>query len=89
IDIDATNRMLKRQYAVSDEQLAPLVKHMVEEHLVPAEIGKLAAKAGVGMVVLSHVAPVTDEPIDPPRYTRGVRETFRGPVILGRDLDEF
>ena len=89
IDVEATTRMLKLQYPVTDAQLAPLVAHMVNEHLVSEEVGKLAAIAKVGMVVLSHIAPVTDELPNPPRYTREIRRFYKGPVIMGRDFDEF
>jgi ribonuclease BN (tRNA processing enzyme) len=89
IDIDATTRMLKQQYPVTDDQLAPLLTHMIKEHLVPDEVGKLATRAHVGMVILSHIAPVTDELANPPQYTRKIRKFFKGPIIMGRDFEEF
>jgi ribonuclease BN (tRNA processing enzyme) len=89
IDVDATTRMLKQKFPVSDDQLAPLVAHMVKEHLTPEEVGKLAAGAKVGMVILSHISPVTDERANPPQYTNRIRKFFKGPVIMGRDFDEF
>ena len=89
IDVEATKQMLRRQFPVTDAQLEPLVAHMIKEHLVPEEVGKLASTAQVGMVVLSHVVPVTDERDYAPAFTTGVKKHFNGPVIMGQDLSEF
>ena len=89
LNIGATARLLKTQFPVTDEQLAPLLKHMTDEHLLPEEVGKLAARADVGMVVLSHIAPATDEPINPLDYTAGIRKHYNRPVVYGKDFLEF
>jgi ribonuclease BN (tRNA processing enzyme) len=65
-----------------------LAVHMRQEHLAPEEIGKMAAKAGVKMVVLNHLAPGLDNETDMSGYSAGVRKYFKGPVIVGRDLLE-
>ncbi len=63
--------------------------HMEHEHLNAEEVGRLAAAAGVKMVVLSHFSPGDDGEHDATKYTAGVRRFYRGPVIAGRDLLEF
>ncbi len=62
---------------------------MAEEHLVPEELGKLAAKAGVEAVLLTHVVPGLDGETDMSRYAAGVRKHFGGSVVVGQDLLEF
>lgn len=63
--------------------------HMLEEHLTPAEIGKMATKAGVKMVVLSHYAPGLDSQLSTASYTSEIRKNFSGIVVAGQDLDQF
>ena len=72
----------------SPERHAALMKHMATEHSTPQEVGKTASKAGVRMVVLSHVVP--GRLADPEgRYVDGVKEFYSGPVVIARDLMEF
>jgi ribonuclease BN (tRNA processing enzyme) len=62
--------------------------HMITEHSTPQEVGKTASRAGVRMVVLSHLIP--GAPTEPDSgYVEGVKEFYSGPVIVGRDLMEF
>lgn len=89
IDLPATMAFVARQYHVAPAAMAPQVRHMSEEHLTPEEIGKIANRAGVKMVVLTHFAPGLDTETDMRTYTAGVRVFFKGPVVAGRDLDEF
>ena len=70
-------------------QKASFVAHMEQEHLTPEAIGRLAVKAGVKMVILSHIGPGGDGETDLRRYTAGVRKYFSGPVIAAGDGDEF
>jgi hypothetical protein len=39
------------------------IRHQIEEHITPEEIGKMAASAGVKTVVLTHL-PATADPKD-------------------------
>lgn len=56
---------------------------------MPEELGKLAAKAGVEAVLLTHVVPGLDGETDMSRYAAGVRKHFGGSVVVGQDLLEF
>lgn len=89
IDLPGTMNFMGRVYRVPPSALKPVADHMEKEHLVPEEIGRLAAKAGVGMVVLSHFVMGLDDETDLRAYSDGVRKYFKGPVALGRDLSEF
>jgi ribonuclease BN (tRNA processing enzyme) len=89
IDIDQTISLIRKTWKGSPEALKPLEAHMRQEHLAPEEVGKMATRAGVKMVVLTHLAPALDEDIDASRFTDGVRRYYAGPVIAAHDLSEF
>lgn len=61
-------------------------KHIVETHTTTADAGRMAAEAGVGLLVLSHLAPGALQPLSDDDYLRGVREHFAGDVVVGKDL---
>src|SRR5262249_39629893 len=61
---------------MSQEEQKGFLRHMVEEHLTPAEVGKLAAKAGVKTVLLTHIANSGDPKDDYRRYADEVRKAF-------------
>lgn len=89
INIDETIGLIQRTWKGPPEGIAPLEAHMREEHLAPEEVGKLATRAGVKMVVLTHLAPALDETIDLSPLTDGVRRYYAGPVAAAQDLSEF
>lgn len=60
-----------------------VIEHMLQEHLTAAEVGKLATKAGAGMLVLSHIGKVTAEDVEE------IRRNFSGQLVVGKDLDRF
>ena len=88
LDPDALAALLKAHNSDPDQQ-ASFVAHMEQEHLAPEAIGRLAAKARVKLVILSHIGPGDDGETDFRRYTAGVRKFFSGPVIAAGDGDEF
>jgi ribonuclease BN (tRNA processing enzyme) len=78
----------------STMRLPPLVlkavrMHMEKQHISPEEIGKMATKAGVKSVVLTHYSPGLDGETNLSPYTDGVRKFYTGPVIAGHDLLEY
>jgi ribonuclease BN (tRNA processing enzyme) len=65
----------------------PLIEHMYKEHLTPEEVGKLATKGRIKMVVLTHFAG--PEGPDTSGYVNGVRQNYQGMVVAAQDLDAF
>lgn len=66
--------------------------HMQHEHLTPEEVGKMAATARVGIVILTHLVYTPDphgRSDEVPEFTAGVRRFYSGPVIVGEDLFEY
>ncbi len=71
------------------EEQASYLRHNEEEHLRPAEVGKMAARSGVKLVVLTHL-PSTGDPNDSyERFVTEVNKGFTGHVLVARDLMEF
>ena len=62
---------------------------MKEEHVTPEDVGKMATKAGVKSVVLTHLGPSTDPEDDYQRYADGTKTFFSGSVVLAKDLMRF
>ena len=73
--------------AKTPEEQAGLIRHHIEEHLLPEEIGKIAAGAGVKTVVLTHLQPSPNN--DYSRYIELVKKSFSGQVLVAKDLMEF
>lgn len=66
----------------TDVQMVPEIirPHMEHEHLSPTAVGQLAHRAGVKVLVLSHIGIVTEEDM------AAVRKEFSGQIVLGSDL---
>ena len=66
-----------------------IIAGMRRNHLEPAEIGRMAAAAGVGAVVLTHFVPSPEDAADREAYVRDIRSVYAGPVTMANDLDRF
>ena len=66
-----------------------VVRHIVASHTDVADVGRVAAAAGVRTLVLSHLVP-TEGPGAPTddEWLAAARRHFKGEVIVGRDLME-
>ncbi len=87
IDLDAIEASVNARSYLPGQHEA-LMKHMRTEHTSPAEVGRVASAAGVRMVVLTHFVPGTLAQGDDV-YSAGVKQLYKGPVIVARDLMEF
>lgn len=87
ISLDLYEAVLKTR-PFSPEQRQNVLRHMQEDHSTPDEIGKLAATAKVGMVVLTHLIPGGDN--DPDNaYSDGVAGQYSGIIVVAKDLMRF
>src|SRR5215471_1191386 len=62
-----------------------LREHLLASHSTPEDAGKVAARAGVKTLVLSHFVPGDDPSITDDQWAEGARKYFRGRVIVGKD----
>ena len=65
------------------------LRHMHEEHVTPEDVGQMAAKAGVKMVVMTHLGPTVTPGDDYARYIDAAKEYFSGQIVLAKDLMQF
>lgn len=87
IDIDALIASLKRRQAATGIDQQPLIDHMVQEHLTPENVGRMAANAGAKRLILTHFAtPPGIETIDQAAMLAAIRKHYSGPVEFGEDL---
>jgi ribonuclease BN (tRNA processing enzyme) len=74
------------QQPTSEEQ-KNLIRHHIEEHLLPEDLGKMAERANVKTVVMTHLPPSPNN--DYSRYIDEVKKHYSGPVLVAKDLMEF
>src|SRR5215510_15471278 len=65
-----------------------LREHLMASHTTTEEVGRIAARARVKTLVLSHFVPGDDPSVTDDQWTEGVRKHFNGRVIVGKDLME-
>ena len=63
-----------------------LWRHIVAAHTPLEDAGRMAAEAGVRTLVLTHIIPGALDSLPDENYLAQVRKTFRGDVVVGRDL---
>lgn len=61
-------------------------KHIIETHTTTEDAGRMAAEAGVGTLVLTHLLPGALMDVPDETYLEGIRQHFDGEVIIGEDL---
>ncbi len=62
----------------------PIVReHMLQDHLNPTDVGRMAQAAGVKKLVISHYRKATDADV------AEIRRQFSGEIVLGKELDRF
>lgn len=66
-----------------------LMRHLTTEHMSPEIVGKMAAKAGVKMLVLTHLPSSGVVGDDYKRYADIVSKYYSGPVVVAKDLMRF
>jgi ribonuclease BN (tRNA processing enzyme) len=65
---------------------ATLKKHLLESHTTTEDVGRIAAAAGVKVLVLSHFVPGDDPEVTDDDWTRDVKKNFSGRIIVAKDL---
>ena len=65
------------------------IRHQIEEHISPEQVGEMAARAGVKTVVLTHLSATADPKDEYARFGELVRKHFSGQVLIAKDLMEF
>jgi ribonuclease BN (tRNA processing enzyme) len=59
--------------------------HIIETHTPVEDAGRMAAEAGVGMLVLNHLVPGALGPLPDETYLAAARKQFDGRIVVGGD----
>jgi ribonuclease BN (tRNA processing enzyme) len=62
--------------AKSPSEQEGFLRHMHEEHVTPEDIGRMAAKAGVKAVVMTHIGPTIIPNDDFQRYVDEAKKAY-------------
>lgn len=91
IDLDGLLAAIRvRRGDMPAQVMADMAKHLSTHHLPPADVGAIAAKAGVGHLVLTHFAVPPGPLVQAEAALRsGVAQHYAGPVDLARDLSSY
>jgi len=65
-----------------------LRKHIMDSHTSVEDAGRIATRAGVKTLVLSHFVPAENPPVSDEQWLEGARAHFSGRIVVGRDLME-
>jgi ribonuclease BN (tRNA processing enzyme) len=65
-----------------------LRKHIMDSHTSVEDAGRIATRAGVRTLVLSHFVPSETPPVTDEQWLAAARTTFAGRIVVGRDLLE-
>jgi ribonuclease BN (tRNA processing enzyme) len=65
---------------------ATLKKHLMESHTSSEDVGRIAAAAGVKVLVLSHLVPADDPLVTDENWVEEVRKNFSGRIVIAKDL---
>lgn len=63
-----------------------LREHLLASHTSTEDVGRIAARAGVKTLVLTHFVPGNDPSITDEQWSEGVRKHFNGRIVVGKDL---
>ena len=78
-----------RWQAMTPKQQDESIRHNIEEHVSPKQVGDIAARAGVKTVVLTHLPATADPKDEYSRFGELVKKHFSGQVLIAKDLMEF
>ncbi|MFB9269459.1 MBL fold metallo-hydrolase [Bradyrhizobium erythrophlei] len=67
---------------------ATLKKHLLDSHTSTEDVGRIAAAAGVKVLVLSHFVPGDDPLVTDDNWTEDVKKNFSGRIVVAKDLME-
>ena len=85
LNLDGVDAIIENTYPGNDDFRA----HIIEGHTTMSEVGEIASRANVKTLVLNHFVPTGSPVLDKKEiWLNGVKETFKGPIIVGTDLQK-
>lgn len=65
-----------------------LTRSVISHHTTAEQVGRVAARAQVKLLVLSHFVPAEDPDVPDDEWLSPIRRHYAGPVLVGKDLME-
>ena len=59
--------------------------HLLASHTMAEDVGRIAAQAGVGQLILNHLVPADDPAFTDADWKEAVAQHWAGPVTVGKD----
>ncbi len=78
-------RLTEAATAAGQPRTATITRDILDYHTAPIDAARLAATAGIGMLVFHHVVPPLLVPGAEAAFLDGVDEVWSGPVVVARD----
>lgn len=75
--------LIHMNHFLSGTELTQEYREMTASHL---DVAETARRAGVGMLVLTHLVPQLDRPGVKERMVAEMAEIYDGPIVIGEDL---
>lgn len=90
MDADTALGAIENKYPLVPGFLFSFVhEHFTKEHLLPDQVGLLAAHAGVHALVLTHFGGATGGKDQIARLTKAIATHYKGPIRFANDLERF
>jgi ribonuclease BN (tRNA processing enzyme) len=91
IDVDFTIEQVRRiDPNLPEDRMKGMRNHLSSHHLTPADLGSMAANAGVKELVVTHLVPgaaMTEEHFK--KYGEEIAGKYSGKVTFANDMDAF
>ncbi len=81
VPADGTDAQKKRSQVMK--------QHLSTHHLTPEQVGKMAAEAKVGRVVITHLVASRRPDVSTDSYVAEIRKSYSGPVEIADDLNRY
>jgi len=88
-EFKARQIQIGRWQAMTSRQQEETIRHIVDEHVSPEQVGEMASRTGVKTVILTHLPATADPKDEYSRFVEVVKKRFTGQVLVARDLMEF
>lgn len=89
IDLDQARQVYDKKADMPADRKAAMLDHLATQHLTPQAAGAMAAEAGVGKLVFTHLSIYGPTAKEAPILIAGAHEKYTGDVEVARDLDRF
>lgn len=71
--------------AAGQDRLARLSRDVLDYHVTPSQAVEMAAEAGAGLLVFTHIVPSPPNAIAATMFLRGLDKSWGGEVLMGSD----